>query len=361
MTPHPFISYFSNLLSTLQEGIDDDQGDIWVIRITANYLTRPKAVLDGATIFSLIGIADRLSSEPPTAPSLPQEELRLLHTSFDSAFASLAGQVKELAAKVNGSGPPPKAAAVKKPSAQPTPKPCAQPPTAPAPTPVSHPAPPSFASVVKAPAHPSLVVALRPSVSGADVPLAIRRTPQEVVTHLNTELADSSHPVTLSAARWTAKNNLVITAGPNTSAYQLTQASHFLSDVLSTYLSHNSSPLPVTSRENVKWSRLLINGIPTGASNSCRPYTPSECQQALMADNPAFRTLRLTQPPSWVRAPSTYTAGSLSSLVVAFEDPSGDSLRSLLAGKTLFAFGHSGDLRRWKQKLCGPAVPSASA
>ncbi len=80
-----------------------------------------------------------------------------------------------------------------------------------------------------------------------------------------------------------------------------------------------------------------------------------------MADNPAFRTLRLTQPPSWVRAPSTYTAGSLSSLVVAFEDPSGDSLRSLLAGKTLFAFGHSGDLRRWKQKPRGPAVPSASA
>src|SRR6266702_1803620 len=152
MNPHPFIFYFSTLLSTLYEGIDADRGDDWVVRITASYLSRPKAMLDGATLFSLIGFTDRFDTEPPTAPSLPQEELRLLRTSFDSAFASLAGQVKELAAKVNYSRPPPKAAASKKPSAQPTPKPRAQPPTAPAPTPASRPAPPSFASVVKAPA-----------------------------------------------------------------------------------------------------------------------------------------------------------------------------------------------------------------
>ncbi len=219
-----------------------------------------------------------------------------------------------------------KVATPKKPSAQPTSKPRAQPPTTPTPTPASRSAPPSFASVVKTPAHPSLVVALRPSAPGADVPLAVRQNPQEVVTHLNTELADSPHPVALSAAWWTVKNNLVVTAGPDTSVHQLMQASHLISDVLSTFLSHDSSPLPVTSRENVKWSRLLINGIPTGASSSRRPYSPSECLQALMADNPAFQTLHLTQPPSWVRAPSTYGPGSISSLVVAFEDPSRDSL-----------------------------------
>ncbi len=139
------------------------------------------------------------SSAPPPAPS-PQEELQLLHTSFDAAFASLAGQVKELTAKVNSSGPPPQVATAKKPSAQPPSKPHAQPPTSPAPTPASRPAPPSFASVVKAPAQPSLVMALCPSTPGADVPLAIRRSPQEVVTHLNAELTDAHHPVTLSAA-----------------------------------------------------------------------------------------------------------------------------------------------------------------
>ena len=189
-------------------------------------------------------------------------------------------------------------------------------------------------------------MALCPSAPGADVPLAIHRPPQEIVTHLNAELTDAHHPVTLSAAWWTAKNNLMVTAGPNTLAYQLTQASHFISDILSTFLSHDSSPLPITSHDNVKWSRLLINGIPTRVSSSCRPYSPSECQQALMADNPAFQTLCLTQPPSWVRAPSTYGPGSISSLVVAFKDPSRDSLRLLLGGKTLFAFRHSGELWR---------------
>src|SRR6266702_2546966 len=120
------------------------------------------------------------SSAPLTAPSLPQEELWLLCTSFDLAFALLAGQVKELTAKVNGSRPPPKAATAKTPSAQPTPKPHAQPPTTPAPTPASHPVPPSFALVEKSPAWPSLVMALHPSAPCADV--------------------------ALSAARWTAKN-----------------------------------------------------------------------------------------------------------------------------------------------------------
>ncbi|SRR6266702_4436929 len=164
-------------------------------------LTSPIQELNSFSTLEAIGFP--LPAPPPPVPSpapSPQDELRLLHTSFDLAFASLAGQVKELAAKVNSSGPPPKAAAAKKPSAQPTPTPCAQPPTASAPTPASCPAPPSFASVVKTPARPSLVMALCPSAPGADIPLAICRSPQEVVSHLNTELADAHHPVTLSAA-----------------------------------------------------------------------------------------------------------------------------------------------------------------
>src|SRR6266702_4537886 len=155
-------------------------------------LAKPDPGLGDVSTLDMLGLIQKPpSSQPPTAPSLPQEELRLLRTSFDKAFALLADQVKELAAKVNGSGPPPKVAAAKKPSAQPTPKPHAQPPTAPVPNPASRPAPPSFASVVKTPARPSLVVALRPSHSGGDVPLAIRRSPQEIVTHLNAELVDS--------------------------------------------------------------------------------------------------------------------------------------------------------------------------
>src|SRR6266702_5962852 len=224
----------SAVFLALSQYVDQWETDGWdpsgIPSQLCSLLSRTHPALGNISAMDMLGLSPNPpSSAPPTAPSLPQEELRLLRTSFDSAFASLAGQVKELAAKVNGSGPPSKAATAKKPSAQPTPKPCAQPLTAPAPTPVSRPAPPSFASVAKAPARPLLVVALRPSLSGGYVPLAIRRSPQEVVTHLNAELVDSPHPVTLSAARWTAKNNLVVTAGPDTSAYQLMQASHLIS------------------------------------------------------------------------------------------------------------------------------------
>ncbi|KAF8264202.1 hypothetical protein EI94DRAFT_1806084 [Lactarius quietus] len=80
------------------------------------------------------------------------------------------------------------------------------------------------------------------------------------------------------------------------------------------------------------------------------PYSPSECNDALMVDNPTYRSLHLTQLPSWVCPPVNYKPNSSSSLVLAFEDPDGEMLRRLLAQRTLYAFGSVGELKRWKQK-----------
>ncbi|KAH9054639.1 hypothetical protein EDB87DRAFT_1580421 [Lactarius vividus] len=249
-----------------------------------------------------------------------------------------------------------------------TPTPAAAPSAkAPTPAPSTKPTPPprsSFASAVKLPARPSLVVTPC-RAAGPLAPIAVRRTPQELIAHLNSILLEGGHPVTLSAARWTAKNNLVLTAGPDTTAHHLNSASHVISDSLAVFLSADtSSPLPVLAWENCKWGHLTINGIPTGASLTRGPYSPSELHAALLADNPAYRLLRLTQAPSWVRAPHSYTPGSVSSCVISFEDPSGESLRSLMAGRTLFAFGHSGELKRWKAKPRGsgakPSVPPST-
>ena len=167
-------SFLADSADTIQEMCNDQcqtPEGIWaLIACHTNVL---QAELGNHSVLDVLAVNPTpTSSAPPPAPP-PQEELWLLRTSFDIAFALLASQVKELAAKVNSSRPPPKAAAAQKPSAQPPSKPHAQPPTAPAPTPASCPAPPSFASVVKAPARPSLVVSLHPSVPGADVPLAI--------------------------------------------------------------------------------------------------------------------------------------------------------------------------------------------
>ncbi|KAH9030054.1 hypothetical protein EDB85DRAFT_1891786 [Lactarius pseudohatsudake] len=275
-------------------------------------LSEPLPALGNTSPLTTLGLYP-MRSLHHSPPSAFTEELEALWDSLNLCLDALHGAIEGIRASPLPSAPVPAP-----PTQPPASKPCAQKPRAlaPIPTPASHPPPPTFASLAKTPAWPSLVVSLRLL---------------EVVGHLNTVLASEEHLVTLSAAWWTAKNNLVVTAGPDTLAHHLTATSHLISDSLATFLSADQSPLPVQARENCKWARLLVNGIPTRASNTCVPYSPSELHAALLADNPAYRGLRLTLPPSWVRAPTSYTPGSISSLVLTFEDPSGSSLCSLLA------------------------------
>jgi hypothetical protein len=215
---------------------------------------------------------------------------------------------------------------------------------------------PSFASVAQGASRPSLVVSQLTS-RGVDTTLVGRRSPQEICKHLNVTLSSSPHHVILSAVRWTPKNNLVVIAGPDTTADHLNAASPFISDTLATFLSCSSPPRPITSRENTPWSCILIRGIPTGVSPTRGAYSPSECHHALMVDNPFYCTLLLTQLPSWVKSPALYSSGSLSSLAVVFEDPDGKTLKGLLAQRHLFAFGHVGKLRQWKHKPHKASTP----
>ncbi|KAH9024334.1 hypothetical protein EDB84DRAFT_1440712 [Lactarius hengduanensis] len=369
----PRVDIIYDLLADLPT-VDDNGDPLQLGRFRMSLvaaLSEPVPSLGDISPLTAMGLAPmHLVPRPP--PSAFTKELEALRDSLNLRLDALQGAIQGSLRPPIPSAPVPTLPTTapvskprtKKPSAQlPTPAPAkAAPASAPTPAPTARPTPPSFASVAKSPARPSLVVSLRPPVAGASHPPAVRRSPQEVVSHLNAVLASEGHLATLSAARWTAKNNLVVTAGPDTTAHHLTSASHLISDCLATFLSADQSPLPVQTRDNCKWARLLINGIPTGATPTRGPYSPSELHAALLADNPAYRGLRLTQPPSWVRAPASYTPGSVSSLVLTFEDPSGDSLRSLLADRTLFAFGHSGELRRWKAKPrnTGKAVPTAS-
>ena len=104
--PHPFCSFFDELSSLIQTWVDNGQDPQRIISLTSAYLNRPQVVFGNVSILRVLSLDNDSSSAPPSALSPPQEELWLLHTSFDLAFALLAGQVKELAAKVNGSGPP---------------------------------------------------------------------------------------------------------------------------------------------------------------------------------------------------------------------------------------------------------------
>ncbi|KAI0295145.1 hypothetical protein B0F90DRAFT_1752228 [Multifurca ochricompacta] len=111
-------------------------------------------------------------------------------------------------------------------------------------------------------------------------------------------------------------------------------------------------PLTPSSRPNVWWSRVTINGLATGMTPHTGAHSPQACHEALGRENPVYRALKVTALPSWVRAPSTLLPGSTSSVVVAFEDPDGAALVGLLAQRTLYAFGHAGAVRHWKKPPC---------
>src|SRR6266702_777307 len=105
--PHPFIPFLTALAAQIQVWVDNGLDPSRIRSLLQTHLTWPVPDWGNESFFGSLQLTP--SAAPPTAPSLPQEELWLLCTSFDSAFTSLAGQVKELAAKVNSSRPPPEA------------------------------------------------------------------------------------------------------------------------------------------------------------------------------------------------------------------------------------------------------------
>ena len=128
--------------------------------------------------------------------------------------------------------------------------------------------------------------------------------------------------VRVSACRWTPKGNLVIFTGPDISRDQLSAASHLLTMAVAASLPDAS--VHVSSHLDVRWAKVLVNGVPTGVQDdSPATHSPSVCLQDLLENNPSLRPLKVTQLPSWVWAPRLFQPGSSSSLVFVFEDPDG--------------------------------------
>lgn len=218
---------------------------------------------------------------------------------------------------------------------------------------------PTFASKAAAKSRPSLVLNL-------EVPFTKEQLTSELVTLVNDKLYAQGHQhVKLSAAKWTSKGNLVLTAHHTVSQAQLTDASPtiltLLREAYPEYFAQTQDTL--TARANVKWSKILINSVPTGKCDTRGPWTPEECHRALTAHNPTYATLTITQKPSWVRNPTSYKNGDHSSLVVAFEDPTGSHRRTLLSSRQLYLLGVRAKVSRWKeaprpsQTTTTPAAP----
>ncbi|KAH9018304.1 hypothetical protein EDB84DRAFT_1566504 [Lactarius hengduanensis] len=186
---------------------------------------------------------------------------------------------------------------------------------------------PSYAGTAALPPRPSVVI----SLSAFDW-TERKPTPAQLCSSVNSALTASQHEqVHISAARWTARDNLILMGGPNTMAHQLQLA-------IPTICQHFSE-------------KLLGSHDPTPPPHQTKPkMVENSHQQPLIAENPTYAALTVTQRPSWVRSPTSYSVNTLSSLVVVFKDLDGSLARGLMASKTLFIFGHCATLRKWKQQ-----------
>ena len=175
--------------------------------------------------------------------------------------------------------------------------------------------------------------------------------PEVLCDAINRRLSTITPPQTMLAAiRWTAKGNLVATGNHLATPHSLQNAAPYISSTITSTLKLPSETLQSQLRPNVKWSKLLINGVPIGAYKNSPPFSPDRCHQALAALNPSYSALNITLKPSWVRPPSSYSPGAIFSLSVAFEDLDGSKLKSLLAERYLYAFGNRCSVRKWKQR-----------
>ncbi len=97
--PHPFIPFLNALATQIQVWVDNGLDPLRIHSLLQSHLTWPVPDWGNESFFGSLQLPPSVA--PPTAPSLPQEELWLLHTSFDSAFALLAGVMHQWGVSCN--------------------------------------------------------------------------------------------------------------------------------------------------------------------------------------------------------------------------------------------------------------------
>jgi hypothetical protein len=273
---------------------------------------------------------------PPAHPAVKElTTLQVRLVSLENTLSNLAKTQTPLKVQVPAKASKPSAT---KPSAQTGKEPSTQ---------KTPPKPATYTSKAAAPQRPSVIVEAAAYTWSGDKP-----SPADICLTINAYLNNSNPTqVRVAAARWTPKGKLVLWGSPNTTMPQLTTALPHFSEALQTALVAAAASAPQALpkvRHNIKWSKLRINAIPTGKSETCGAFTSLEVHNALKVENPAYSSLTITHTPSWVQDPSTYTYGSTSSLSFAFEDLDRSAAQSLLSKRTLFVFGHVITVKRWK-------------
>ena len=212
----------------------------------------------------------------------------------------------------------------------------------------------SFAEAVKAsapspsspPPRPTKPKTSPPSLKGNRLPQAVIRFQNHVdatsrpsfttlVPDFNNQLqALPNYPhVQVVGVKWTSASNLLVHAQAPSPAVLVAA----LEEVCWALECHQLKIRDIIP--NTKWSRVTVSHVYTGKEENSDTFSAETLHSKLTKYNPAYASLTIRQPPSWVRNPQSFKDGQISSLSFAFEDPDG-TLVQRLVGSSLTAFGN---------------------
>ena len=164
----------------------------------------------------------------------------------------------------------------------------------------------------------------------------------DLVTRINSSLHNQSKHlhVRVVGVKWTSSSNLVVHAqAPSPHALQA------VPEALS-----GDQLVVVEVIPNTRWSRVTLSHVYTGKEPHSTVFNPEAIHEELALNNPNYALLTMRQLPNWLRSPSSFTEGQISSVSFAFEDQDGSIARRLV-GTTLTAFGNLRcSLKAWVPK-----------
>ena len=168
------------------------------------------------------------------------------------------------------------------------------------------------------------------------VNVEIRPSFAELVPRLNSSLRD--HPkfslIHVVGVKWTAASNLLVRAQAPSPSVLVDALEAVMMDLKGGMAMRVKDIIP-----NARWSRVTLSHVFTGKGPDLPAHGPNDIHEELTAHNPNYASLTIRQPPSWVRDPTTYKEGQVSSVTFAFKDPDGSHARWLI-GSSLTAFGN---------------------
>jgi hypothetical protein len=224
----------------------------------------------------------------------------------------------------------------------------------------------SFAEAVKAPAHqpPPLNPTTKPKPKNPQPPPRGERLPQavirfqgrvdsksrpsftELVPLLNSSLRNNnkfSH-VKVVGVKWTSASNLVVRAQAPSPSVLVTALKAVQASIRNDHLIIKDV-IP-----NTRWSRMTLSHVYTGKEPESPHFNHEDIHEELTLHNPTYAQLTIRQLPTWLRNPSSFKDGQVSSVSLAFEDQDG-SIARRLTGTTLTAFGNLRcTLKNWVPK-----------